>query len=222
MTDFAAARRMMVDGQIRTSDVFDPRLLAAMLSLPRERFVPPQQTGLAYLDLTVPVADGPGGAARRLLTPRTLAKLIQAAQPGDTDRVLDIGCATGYAAALLGRLAGSVVALDDDKELARQAERAIADADVDNVEVVSGALTGGWQAGAPYDIILIEGAIEILPQAVTSQLRDGGRLVCIRGRGPAAKAMLYRSDMGEISGRAVFDAAAPLLPGFAEPAAFVF
>ena len=124
MTDFAAARRMMVDGQVRTADVTDLRLLAAMLELPRERFFPDDKASLAYLDLDVPVS-APGQPVRRLLKPMVLAKLIQAADIAETDRVLDVGCATGYSTALLAHLAGSVVGLEEDAALARQAADAL-------------------------------------------------------------------------------------------------
>src|SRR5262247_3875199 len=125
MTDFAAARRMMVDGQVRTSDVTDPRLQAAMLEVPRERFLPDAQAGLAYLDLDVPVmAAGEGGVPRCLLKPMVLAKLLQAAEVGADDHVLDVGCATGYSSAILVKLARSVVALEEDARLANRARAA--------------------------------------------------------------------------------------------------
>jgi protein-L-isoaspartate(D-aspartate) O-methyltransferase len=151
-----------------------------------------------------------------------LAKLVQAAAIEENDRVLDVGAATGYSAALLGRLAGSVVALEEDAALTRAARDALAAAGVGNAEVVSGPLVDGWQKGAPYDVILIDGAVEILPDAFARQLKDGGRLVCVQGAGPAGKAMFYRSASGNVSGRPIFDAAAPLLPGFAKPETFVF
>ena len=123
MSDFIAARRMMVDGQVRTSDVTDPRLISAMLAIPRERFVSDAKAGLAYLDLDLPVNDAAEpGRERRLLKPMVLAKLIHAAEIGEADHVLDVGCATGYSSAVLGRLARSVVALEQDPKLARLAQ----------------------------------------------------------------------------------------------------
>ena len=187
MTDFAAARRNMVDGQVRTADVTDLRLIAAMLEVARETFVSPAMAGLAYLDLDVPVGEG---ALRRLLKPMVLAKLIQAADLGATDRVLDVGCATGYAAAVLARVAGHVVAIEQDTALAQRARTALAA--LPNVTVVSGPLTEGWTQSGPYDAILIEGATEVVPETLLRQLKDGGRLVCVLGSGPGAKAMLYR------------------------------
>jgi protein-L-isoaspartate(D-aspartate) O-methyltransferase len=217
MIDFAAARRTMVDGQVRPSDVTDPRLLAALLEVPRERFVPAARAAMAYLDLDVPVGEGPGG--RRLLKPMVFAKLIQMAEIGETDRVLDVGCATGYSAAVLARLGGPVVALEEDAALARQANETL---DASRVTVVSGSLAAGWPSGGPYDAIVVEGATEIVPEVLLRQLKEGGRLVCVLGRGPACKAKLYRMFQGEFSGRAMFDASAPELPGFAKPPAFVF
>jgi protein-L-isoaspartate(D-aspartate) O-methyltransferase len=223
MIDFAAARRMMVDGQVRTSDVTDPRIVAAMLELPRERFVTETNTALAYLDLDVPATPAAGGeAVRRLLKPMVLAKLVQAAAVREGDRVLDVGCATGYSSALLARLARSVVALEEDPALARQADANLQTVGASNVAVVTGPLTEGWPAQAPYDVIFLNGAAEIVPQALCRQLADGGRLVAVVGRAPTARAMAYRSVAGDVSGRPIFDAAAPLLPGFAAPPAFVF
>ncbi len=215
MTDFAAARRHMVDGQIRTADVTDLRIIAAMLEVPRERFVPPVSASLAYLDLDASVS-----ATRRLLKPIVLAKLIQAAEIGATDRVLDAGCATGYTAAVLARIAGGVVALEPDAGLAKAATDALSA--LPNVDVVSARLTDGWPQGAPYDVVILDGATEIVPQALCQQLKDGGRLVCVLGAGPGSKAMLYRRSGTEVSGRAIFDASATLLPGFAKTLAFAF
>lgn len=219
MTDFAALRRMMVDGQVRTADVTDSRLLLAMLSVPRERFVPAEKAPLAYLDLDVQVSD-PGAPLRCLLKPMVLAKLLQAASVSETDRILDVGCATGYSTAILSRLAASVVGLEEDPALVRKATEAIADAE--NLKIVTGPLTKGHAADAPYDLIVMQGSSEIVPDMLMKQLKNGGRLVCVLGRGPSGKAMLYRRVDNELSGRPVFDATAPLLPGFVKPPAFVF
>lgn len=215
MTDFAAARRHMVDGQIRTADVTDLRIIAAMLEVPRERFMPPASVSLAYLDLDAPVS-----ATRRLLKPMVLAKLIQAVQIGATDRVLDAGCATGYTAAVLARIAERVVALEPDPGLAKAAADALSA--LPNVDVVSARLTDGWPQGAPYDVVILDGATEIVPQTLCRQLKDGGRLVCVLGAGPGSKAMIYRRSGTEVGGRAIFDASATLLPGFAKTLAFAF
>jgi protein-L-isoaspartate(D-aspartate) O-methyltransferase len=215
MTDFSTARRHMVDGQVRTADITDLRVISAMLEVPRERFVPPAAAPLAYLDQDLAV-----GAGRRLLKPMVLAKLIHAADIAGTDRVLDVGCATGYAAAVLASIAGQVVALEEDAGLAKTAETALAG--LANVSVVSGPLTAGWAQGGSYDVILLEGATEVEPQAFCSQLKDGGRLVCVLGKAPNAKAVLYRRSGNELCGRPIFDAAAAPLPGFAKTPVFAF
>lgn len=215
MTDFAAARRNMVDGTIRTADVTNLRLLWAFQETPRERFVPPKSAELAYVDFDLPVA-----AHRFLMKPRVLSKMLQVADIKASDRVLVVGCATGYGAAILARVAAQVVALEEDAALARTAREALADRT--NVEVVSGSLAAGWMASAPFDVIVLEGATEVVPDALLRQLSDGGRLLCILGGDPAAKAMLYLRSGGDVGGRAVFDAAAPVLPGFTRPLAFAF
>jgi protein-L-isoaspartate(D-aspartate) O-methyltransferase len=220
MTDFATARRMMVDGQVRPSDITSSALIAAMLALPRERFLPAASAELAYLDLDAPVDQPPG--ERRMLKPMVLAKLFQTAEIGPQDRVLDVGSLTGYSAALAARLSSEVVALNDDPALTRRAEETLRATGAVNVVAVTGPLTGGYPAKAPFDVIILNGSSEIEPKSLYGQLRDGGRMVGIVGRGRSAKAMLYRCDKGVVTGRAVFDAAAPLLPGFAAPAVFAF
>jgi protein-L-isoaspartate(D-aspartate) O-methyltransferase len=220
MFDLAAARRMMVDSQVRTSDVTDQRIIAAMLDLPRERFVPERDASLAYLDRDVTVLAG--SPPRRLLKPMVLAKLIQAADVGPTDHVLDVGCATGYSAAVLARLARSVVALEEDSTLVRHARENLAAVGA-SAEVVSGPLPDGWPARAPYDVILLDGAVEVVPQHLLRQLAAGGRLVAVVGRAPTSKAMRYlAAEDGQASSIPIFDAAAAPLPGFAEPQRFVF
>jgi protein-L-isoaspartate(D-aspartate) O-methyltransferase len=213
--DLTMARRMMVDGQVRTADVTNLDLLDAMLAVPRELFVP--VAGQAYCDSAIPIGEG-----RSLLKPMVLAKLIQAAQVGLSDHVLDVGCGTGYSSAVLARLAGSVVALEENAALARKAQEALAAAGASSVVVASGPLTAGWPASAPYDVILLNGATEIVPEVLGSQLKPDGRIAAVFARGPAAKAMIYRLIEGRLAGRPAFDAAAPVLPGFVAPEVFVF
>ena len=217
MFDAAAARRLMVECQIRTADVTDLDLQEAMLTLPREHFLPQSLAPLAYLDRDIPLGNG-----RALLKPMVLAKLIQAAEVRRGDRVLDVGCGTGYSAAVLARLAGSVIALEEDADLARQAKQALAAIGPANVEVVVGPLSAGWPAGTPYDVILLDGAAEIVPEALGRQLKPDGRMVGVCGRAPAAKGMIYHVIEGQLVGRPIFDAAARVLPGFVAPPAFVF
>lgn len=219
MVDYAQVRRNMVDNQVRPSDVTDLRIIAALLDVARERFVPEARRSIAYLDIDVPVGTS---AARALLKPMVFAKLLQAAAIGENDRVLDVGCATGYSAAVLAKLAGNVVALEEDPALCRSAAENLAALGA-HVSVASGPLAAGWPQGGPYDAIILEGAAEVVPDAISAQLKDGGRLLAVVGRGPMHKATIYRKAAeGRVSAQPLFDAAAPLLPGFAKPAAFVF
>jgi protein-L-isoaspartate(D-aspartate) O-methyltransferase len=217
MFNTATARRMMVDGQVLTSDVHNTDLITAMLELPRERSVPPALAGQAYVDGDLEIAKG-----RWMLKPMVLAKLVQAAHVQPGDRVLDVGCGFGYSSAVLARLADSVAALEEDPKLAGAAKEALSSCGVTNVTVVNGPLTQGWPAGAPYDFILLNGASEIEPETLGSQLKPNGRLACIFGRAPSAKAMMFRPAEGQLVGRPIFDATAPVLPGFVAPPAFVF
>jgi len=220
MSDFAQARRMMVDGQIRTNDVTELPLLAAFDEVPRELFVPQRWQPVAYLDRDVPVEDTPGG--RCLLKPMVLAKLIQAATIREGERVLDVACATGYSSAILSKLTRRVVALEEDDRLAAAATRSLSAAGADNVRVVTGPLVQGWPHEAPYDVILLNGSAEVVPQALLDQLTHGGRLVAVVGRAPVGRGTVYRRTGTHVSAYPEFDAVAPLLPGFAKPPAFVF
>jgi protein-L-isoaspartate(D-aspartate) O-methyltransferase len=213
MTDFAAARRHMVDGQVRTNDVTDLRVLSALDEVPRERFLPPSAVALAYLDLDVPI-----GNSRRLLKPMVLAKLLHAAGLHAADRVLDVGSGTGYSAAVIARIASQVVALEQETALSKIGSAALPS----NVRVVSGPLTDGWVQEAPYDAIVVEGSTEVVPQALCQQLKDGGRLVCVLGSRPNSKGMLYRRSGDEVGSRPIFDASAAVLPGFAKKPVFAF
>lgn len=217
MPDFALQRRMMVDGQLRTYDVTEPRLIAAMDEVPRERFVADPAT--AYLDRPAAMS---AQSKRMMMTPMVFARLVQSAAPTPTDSVLVVGAGTGYGAAVMARLAARVVALESDEALSGLAKAALAEAGAETVTVVTGPLRDGYGAAKPYDVIVVEGAIEVEPTHLLAQLAQGGRLVCVVGRGRAGRATLYtRTD--EVTGqRTVTEAAAPLLEAFAKEPSFVF
>lgn len=223
MIDFNRLRQSMVDSQIRPNDVTDLRIIGAMLDVPRERFVPANRAGLAYLDDDLPVSDpAAGGTPRFLIEPMILAKLIQALDLSERERVLDVGCATGYSAALLRQLAAEVIALESDQELAAAARRTLSDLEMADVQIVSGPLTKGAAEAGPYDAILVNGSVEFVPDELLDQLKEGGRLVAVVRRGPLGRATLYLRAGGALSSRPLFDAAVPALPGFEVPRGFVF
>lgn len=215
--DYTAARIKMVDNQIRTTDVTSHSVLEAFLTVPREAFVPAQLKPLAYIDNDIEVSPG-----RYLMEPSPLAKLIQLAVITREDVVLEVGCNTGYASAVLSKLAGSVVALEVDEALAATAGETLAELGYDNVAVVTGELEKGYAAEAPYDAIFVHGAVEVVPEAFFAQLRDGGRLVVVEGYGNASQARLYIKERGIASERSVFNTAVKPLPGFRRAAEFVF
>jgi len=217
MPDYALLRQTMVESQVRPNDVPDTRLQAAMREVPRERFVPAAKRALAYADSTVEVVPG-----RHLLDPRSFAKLIQLADIGPEDRVLDVGCATGYSSAVLARLAQSVTGLEQDADLVRVASDMLAAVGARNARVVQGMLTEGHKSGAPYDVIVIEGAVEEVPGALLAQLGEGGRLAAIVQKGAQGQARLYVRDQGHLGSRAGFNAAVPVLAGFRQKVGFVF
>ncbi|OKO80635.1 methyltransferase domain-containing protein [Bradyrhizobium sp. NAS96.2] len=221
MTGFSTARQYMVDGQVRPSDVTDDRILEAMLTVPREVFVPASKQALAYLDLDLDVAEG-GAAKRCLITPALLARMLQAAEIKATDRVLVVGCATGYAAAIVARFAAQVSATESDPALAAKATAAFAQLGIQNVTVKTAASADGDAAGAPYDVIVLNGATEILPTGLFGQLKEGGRLVGVFGLTPPPRATLVTHSHGDFGHRELFDATAPVLPGLERLPAFVF
>jgi protein-L-isoaspartate(D-aspartate) O-methyltransferase len=219
-TDFALARRNMVEGQLRPNQIVHAGLLEALSALPRERFLPDDRASLAYADEAVPVGSG-----RYLMEPMVLARLAQMARPAESDRALVVGAGAGYGAAVLGRVVRSVVALECDAALAQRARQLLPTLGAANVSVVEGPLGEGHAAGAPYDMILIEGAVPSIPDSLTKQLGEEGRLVAIIGGGLPGypgRAHLGRKVGGVFSSRPVFDAGTPPLPGFTIPARFVF
>jgi protein-L-isoaspartate(D-aspartate) O-methyltransferase len=221
MSGFATARQKMVDGQVRPSDVTDIRILDAMLTVPREAFVPENRQALAYLDLDLDVSEG-GAAKRYLIKPAVLAKMLQAAEIKASDRVLVVGCATGYAAAIVARLAAEVGATESDPALAAKAQAILAANGCGNVTVRTAAPSEGDSAKAPYDVIVLNGATGIVPEQLYGQLRDGGRLVGVFATSRLARASIVTALHGDYGHRALFDAAAPLLPGMELVPAFVF
>ncbi|MSO90303.1 MAG: protein-L-isoaspartate O-methyltransferase [Acetobacteraceae bacterium] len=216
--DFADARQKMVDGQIRPHKVSNPSILVALRSLPRERFVPPALAALAYADGPVPLGHG-----RVMPEPRAIAKLIQLCAPEKDARVLVVGAGTGYGAAVLAACGAQVTALEEDEALLAIARPALA-ALAPSVSIVEGLLSAGWLSGAPYDIILIEGAVEAVPPAIAAQLHpDSGRLVTVRaGRGLASQAMIAEMTASGLRTRDVFDCAMPALPSLRAAPLFVF
>jgi protein-L-isoaspartate(D-aspartate) O-methyltransferase len=217
MADYVQQRMNMVDAQVRTNDVTDPRIHAAMREVARERFVPAARRAMAYADAVVEVAP-----QRFLLDPRTFAKLLQLVEIQTTDAVLDVGCATGYSSAILARLAKSVVALDQDADLVRAAVEALASVGAANATVVQGQMAGGFKDRAPYNVIFVNGGIQERPDALLAQLAEGGRLAAIRQIGAQGHAELYVKQRGGAGVRADFDASVPLLAGFKKAVGFVF
>lgn len=215
MSDFAIRRRMMVDTQIRPSDVTKYPIIEAMLSVPREVFVPEALREAAYVGENLDLGGG-----RVLLDPRTLAKMLEALNVTPGDLVLDVGAATGYSAAVLGRLAEAVVALEEDEALAREAESALAEAGADSVAVVTGPLTEGAARHGPYDVILLDGAIEELPQAIADQLAEHGRIAALFHENRLGVVRIGHKVEGAVVWRDSFNADAPVLPGFAATPAF--
>lgn len=217
MTDFDRARKVMVDNQLRTAGITDRRLLTALGEVPREQFVPEVRRGLAYIDEAIPV-----GGARKLGAPAPFAKLIQLAEIDHTDHVLDLGCGTGYSAAVLARLGASVVAVESEPALAATARAALGALGATNVTVIEGPIETAGKAKGPYDVIVIEGVVEQVPDALLAQLKPEGQLVALvaeRGR-PAVAHLFARSGKG-IAARAVFDAQLPPLAARRDDA-FVF
>lgn len=216
MSDFATRRVMMVDTQVRPSDVTKFPIIEAMLTVPREVFVPSSKREAAYVGENIEIAAG-----RVVLEARTLAKLLDALDIQPTELVLDLGCGLGYSTAVIARLADAVVAVEEDESLAAEAQRSLSAEGVDNAAVVTGPLVAGDAKHAPFDVITVQGGVEVVPQALLDQLREGGRIGAVFMEGALGVARVgYKID-GVVSWRQVFNAAAPVLPGFAAPRGFV-
>lgn len=215
MTDFASARANMVESQVRPSDVTNIEISNAMRRLPREKFVPKGRVPLAYMDLQVECGDG-----RAIMSPRVLAKLIQAAEVEPGDLVLCLGCGTGYSAAVLSWLADSVIAVECDEQMAAKAERVLSELELDNIAVVTSSLSDGYASQGPYDVIFVDGAVPDISEALKGQLNDGGRLVAVLRTGTFGKAIVLNKVGDEVFERELFDADAPDLPEFDREVAF--
>ena len=218
VVDYQSARLNMVESQIRPNKVTDPAIIEVMLAVPRERFVPAPLRGIAYVDEDVPLGGG-----RYLMEPMVFGRLLQTAAIGRDDAVLDVGCGSGYASAVMAQLARRVVALEEDPALARSAAANFAELALSNVLLVDGPLAAGWSQLAPYDVILFNGAVAAIPPAIAGQLAKGGRLLAVvladSGMGKAVLMTRVDDSFGQ---RIVFDAATPMLPGFAAQPGFVF
>jgi protein-L-isoaspartate(D-aspartate) O-methyltransferase len=218
MADFSRARQNMVDCQLRTNKVVDDALIARFETVPRELFVDETMQSIAYVDEDVPMGNG-----RYLTAPMILAKLLQELSISPNEIVLDVGCGTGYSSAILSGLADTVVALEQDSELATKANDLLTELAADNAIVVEAPLTGGYATQGPYDIILVSSAIAEVPTALTDQLADGGRLAAVIDDGKGqGKAILLVKRHGVVSKRDLFDASVPRLPGFEPKMGFVF
>lgn len=215
--DFDAARETMVESQIRTADVTDYALLSAFRRTARERFVPAAQMALAYGDAIVDYGDG-----RSLMRPRDFAKLVQAADIKPHEVVLDLACGRGYSTAILAQLADTVVGLETDDDRVNRATDLLTEADVLNAAVVEGDLKKGAPEHGPFDVIMVSAAVSSVPQSWFAQLANGGRLAVIVQNGPMGRATLFTKSGNAIGDRVVFDATAPLLPGFTPEPSFVF
>lgn len=217
MPDFSDARLNMLEGQVRTNDVSDKALQAVVSDLPRELFVPRAKQSIAYADENIEVSDG-----RYLMRPRSFTKLVQAANIKPHDLVLIIGCGTGYSAAVIGRLADSVVAVEEDEMLAQKATSNLEDLEIDNVAVVNAPHNLGLADQGPYNVILVDGALPERQPAIEAQLANGGRMAVILQDGPIGTAMVITRDEDAFVAVPSFDAAVPPLSGFAKEKGFVF
>ena len=218
MIDYAAARQHMVDCQVRTNRVTDVALIETLREVPRERFVPQRLKGIAYVDEDLEIAPG-----RYLMEPMVFARLVQATRVTPTDVVLDLASGTGYGAAVLSRLASTVVAVESDTALAEEATAALAEVGADNVVMVGGDPFAGNSEQAPFDVIVWETGLETMPETVLSQLAEGGRAVAVvRRPGEVGQAILWERHRGHVSHRTMFDAQVPLLPGPVREPSFVF
>jgi protein-L-isoaspartate(D-aspartate) O-methyltransferase len=216
--NYALARRKMVENQLRTNQIEDARVIAAMGRIPREMFVPPALKGLAYIDEDLPLGNG-----RNLMEPLVLARVLQVASIGPGDVVLDVGCGNGYNAAVMSQLASTVIALESDPDLVAESSRLFAELELDNVVVVEGPLREGYPKAGPYDVITFGGAVAEVPGVIINQLAPAGRIVAVIAQRPKIGRIkvITRSKSGVLQTEA-FDAFTPLLPGFEPVSKFTF
>jgi protein-L-isoaspartate(D-aspartate) O-methyltransferase len=215
--DLEAARTAMIESQVRVNDVTDRRLIGALTAVPRELFVPAAKRASAYADIAVETRPG-----RWMAAARDFSKLVNITALRPEDRVLDIAPGTGYSSAVLSRLAASVVALEEDEAAAKILREGLAAANVSGVEVVAGPLKAGVPSKGPYDVIIVNGAIEEVPAAWLAQLAEGGRLAVAVAEGSVRRARIYTASGGKTAWRTPFDTPIPVLPGFEKAAEFRF
>ena len=209
MTDFLRRRTVMVDSQVRTADVTKFPIIDALLTIPREDYVPREQRETAYLGENLPIGEG-----RVILDPRSFAKLLDALDIGPRDLVLDLGCGLGYSTAVISRLAEGVVAVEEDAVMAQEAEHRLFASGIDNAAVVTGPLAAGAARHGPFDVVIVEGAVEALPDAIAAQMKEGGRIGCLFMEGRLGVARFGVKGPGAVSWRHGFNASAPIVPGF--------
>ncbi len=217
MADFTQRRTMMVDTQVRTNDVTKFPIIEAMLTIPREVFVPPARRDAAYIGENLAIGDG-----RYMLEPRTLAKMIEALDIQPSDLVLDVGCGLGYSSAVIARLAEAVVAIEEDAAMATQAQELLSTENIFNVAVLQAPLAGGCPKQAPFDVILVGGGVEQVPAELTAQLKEGGRIAALFNEGVLGSVRIGWMLDGQINWRFAFNATAPTLPGFEHTKGFSF
>jgi protein-L-isoaspartate(D-aspartate) O-methyltransferase len=215
MTDFAANRTMMVDTQVRPSDVTKFPIIDALLTVQREAFVPQSRREVAYADVNISL-----GAGRVIFEPRTLAKMLDAMSIEQSDMVLCVGAGLGYSAAVLSRMSEAVVAVEQNSDLARDAEAILAEQGADNVVIIEGELSAGAAKHGPYDAIIIEGGVENVPTSLTDQLKDGGRIGAVFMRDGLGECRIGHKAGAHVNWRLAFNASAPVLPGFEAEATF--
>lgn len=219
MSDYETARHHMIESQVRPNRVSDPAIVAALARVPRERFVPESLRGIAYVDEDIPLGHG-----RHLMEPMVLGRLLQTVEPSALDIALVVGAATGYSAAVLADVCNTVVALESEPDFVVEATRNLTELGVDNAAVIEGPLEAGFASQGPYDVILFDGAVGLVPDVILDQLAEDGRLVAVidDGSGPVGRGTLMYRVQGSVARRVVFDASIRPLPGFRAEKGFVF